>query len=112
MRSDRTDSRTARNRFASVGLARTGSNESRRARSGHSGGTPRVLTTPDGKLLARPSKDHSPRLWDAATGKLLFTLSGHQQSVFSSAFSPDSKYLATAGEDHVIKLWDTATGKQ
>jgi WD40 repeat protein len=86
--------------------------------TGHTGGIFHVVYSPDGKMLATSSKDSTARLWDAATAKLLFTLT-HERiqkdkdvDVFSSAFSPDSKYLATACENHVIKLWDTTTGKE
>ncbi len=42
---------------------------------------------------ARPyltgSLDNKARLWDAATGKLIKSLDGHQDSVLAVAFSPD-----------------------
>src|ERR1700722_15479196 len=47
---------------------------------GHTGGVFHVAYSLDGKMMATSSKDHTARLWDAATGNLLFTLSGHRQS--------------------------------
>ncbi len=52
-----------------------------------------VVFSPDGKRLA--TRDGNVvRLWDAATGKLLQTLTGHQDSVLSVVFSPDGSQLA------------------
>ena len=79
---------------------------------GHTSGVFHVTYSLDGKMMATSSKDHTARLWDAATGNLLFTLAGHKQSVYSSSFSPDGKFLATASEDRTLKLWDTTTGKE
>jgi WD40 repeat protein len=54
----------------------------------------------------------SIKLWDAATGRELRTMTGHAANVRVTAFSPDSRLLASAGEDAVVKLWDTATGRE
>src|SRR5260370_797874 len=44
--------------------------------TGHTGGVFHVAYSPDGKTLATSSKDCTARIWDAATGKPLFTLAG------------------------------------
>jgi WD40 repeat protein len=61
--------------------------------------------SPDGKMLASASEDHSIKLWDAATGKLKATFKGHTDTVASLAFSPDHKTLASASHDDTVKLW-------
>jgi WD40 repeat protein len=71
-----------------------------------------VAFSPDGKLLGTASKDHTVKLWDAATGKEVRTFKGHGSDVYSLAFSPDGKLLATASEDHAVKLWEVASGKE
>ena len=62
--------------------------------------------------LATASFDGTAKVWDAVSGKQLFTLSGHVNEVFSVAFSPDGKTIATASRDKTAKLWDADTGKE
>ena len=67
--------------------------------------------SPDGKRLATGSRDSTAKVWDAATGKELLTLSGHEVGVSSVAWSPDGKRLATGSEDNTAKVWDAETGR-
>ncbi len=61
--------------------------------------------SPDGSHLATASGDAIVRLWDTASGKLLATLTGHEDRVVHVAFSPDGKRLATASFDQTARLW-------
>jgi len=60
--------------------------------------------SPDEKLLAvAVGKDL--QIWDAASGTLLTTLSGHSDIILQIAFSPDQHTIATAGLDNQLYLW-------
>ena len=68
--------------------------------------------SPDGTILATNGGD-DPKLWDAATGELLFVLPGGSgASAQLPVFTPDGRYVAVAGQDGKVSMWDTATGRQ
>jgi WD40 repeat protein len=72
-----------------------------------------VAFSPDGKTIASGSEDKTVRLWDARTGELRRTLTGHTSGVMSVAFSADGATVASMdqGPDMAIRLWDAPTGK-
>ena len=51
-------------------------------------------------------------VWDAVTGEVLRTLSGHTVDVWSVAIAPDGSRLVTTGADARAIVWDTRTGEQ
>jgi WD40 repeat protein/serine/threonine protein kinase len=70
-----------------------------------------VAVRPDGRIVASAS-GAEVQVWEAATGRVLRTLSGHSQTISRIAFSPGGDRLATAGSDHLVKLWDPETGRE
>ena len=62
--------------------------------------------SPDGKTLATASPESMVHIWDADTGALLKTLTGHTKPVSKAAYSPDGKTLATVSRDGTVLLWD------
>jgi WD40 repeat protein len=63
--------------------------------------------SPDGAKVAVAGREGTVRVWDAARGKELGKLRGHEKAVRSVAFSPDGTRLLTASEDGTARLWDT-----
>jgi hypothetical protein len=52
------------------------------------------------------------RVWDAETGKLVHTLKGHTQGVWSVSFSPDGKRIFSGSEDNTVRVWDAGKGQE
>ncbi|EDX82790.1 hypothetical protein S7335_1093 [Synechococcus sp. PCC 7335] len=61
-------------------------------------------------LLASSAADGNVKLWDADTGKLLNTLSGHDNWVVAIAWSPDGKWLASGSHDQTVRIWELESG--
>lgn len=62
-----------------------------------------VSFSPDGKMLAT-ADEKTLKLWDEQ-GKLLQSLTGHDESILGVSFSPDSQYIASASADNTVKIW-------
>ena len=71
-----------------------------------------LVFLPGDTHLATASADNQVRIYDANTGDVLRTLSGHAGAVRCLALSADGQFLASAGDDSVIRLWSVATGQQ
>jgi WD40 repeat protein len=69
-----------------------------------------AVYSPDGRRLATANGDKSPKLWDAATGRLIAELRGHKDRVYHALFSPDSRLFATETTRGTTQLWDAETG--
>lgn len=61
--------------------------------------------SPDGKRIATAATDRTVRIRNAATGRLLLTLRGHQNVVTSVAFSPDGRSVLSGSRDGTAILW-------
>jgi WD40 repeat protein len=68
-----------------------------------------VTYSPDGTRMASGSDDTTLKVWDAASGAELATLSGHTDRVVAVAYSPDGARSVSGSFDQTSKLWDTQT---
>jgi len=80
-----------------------------------------VAYSSDGQRLVAGGCDDAERepcpvgqavVWEASTGEVLATLTGHADSVSAVAFSPDGAKIATTSFDGTAKVWDATTGAE
>jgi WD40 repeat protein len=87
-----------------------------------------VALSPDGQLLAsggivyRSSHDARVdppiRLYEVATGRVVATMNGHEETTRGLAFSPDGRWLASGSGDQwsandcTVRIWSIATGRE
>ena len=75
----------------------------------HESGVSSVALSPDGKRLVTGGYDKAIKIWNIATGKELFALSGaHEGAVSCVAFSPDGRQIVSGDGSGEIKVWDAA----
>ncbi|KAF8051093.1 hypothetical protein N665_1801s0009 [Sinapis alba] len=61
--------------------------------------------------LASASFDSTVKIWDAEIGKMLCSLNGHRDAVYSLAYSPNGEYIASGSVDKSIHIWSLKEGK-
>ena len=66
------------------------------------------IFSPGGSRVV-PVGDSTARLWDAASGRAIVALTGHEGSVRSAAFSSDATRIVTASDDETARIWDVTT---
>jgi WD40 repeat protein len=99
--------RTSVSRPRSVKGARSWTVETRR----HRWAAIDLAVSPDGTLVATSGYDGMIRLWNAATGRLVRVVVGHDSYVFGIAWSADGRYLASTGSyDSTVRVWEAGTG--
>ena len=85
----------------------------------HTNSVADITFSPNGRCLATASLDRTAKVWEAATGRLLLNLPGHQDWVSSVAFQPSAateetppdieqcgRRLATASHDGSVRVWN------
>jgi WD40 repeat protein len=55
--------------------------------------------------------EHGIKVWNAVTGKLRFTLRGHEGGVGGLTFSSDDRWIVSASYDGTIRYWNSETGR-
>jgi WD40 repeat protein/serine/threonine protein kinase len=66
--------------------------------------------SPDGARIVTGSRDGTIKLWDARTGALLQTLTGHEKQVAGAELDPSGRRVLSASVDLTVRIWDVATG--
>jgi activating molecule in BECN1-regulated autophagy protein 1 len=65
----------------------------------------------DGTLLASTHGDHTVKITECGTGRLVWVLSGHRRTPLGCPFPPQTAHLLASGSlDHEVRLWDATTG--
>jgi WD40 repeat protein len=68
--------------------------------------------SPDGQRLATASPAfENAAVWDVATGRRLFSLTGPTNTVHDVAFSGDGRWIAAACGDGTARVWDGGDGR-
>lgn len=66
--------------------------------------------SPAGDRIVTGLYDHNAHVWDAASGKEVHVLRGHETSVAKAKFSPNGESILTIAADRTARLWDANTG--
>ncbi len=85
---------------------------------------PRIVTdlgdvmtfAPDGRFItASGFSDSEPyrlRVWDYATGTMIFKLKGHQTAIVDLSVSPDGRWLVSLDNFGMFFVWDLQSGRE
>ena len=74
---------------------------------GHSDAVSSCIFSPDNKLIVTGARDGTTKIWEIATGRLLYTLQGTLDH-----FTSDGKYIITTVDWKDTRVWDAKTGIQ
>jgi WD40 repeat protein/transcriptional regulator with XRE-family HTH domain len=69
-----------------------------------------VAMSANKRVVANASEDGAIRLWESASGRLLFKLQGDTAAIRALAISRDGGLLVSGGFDGSVRLWDPSSG--
>jgi WD40 repeat protein len=68
--------------------------------------------SPDNRVLAVGTSEHTLTLYDRKTQVVLRELDGHPASIRQLRFSPDGQFLISVDQDGNLFLWNVSSGEQ
>jgi WD40 repeat protein len=66
--------------------------------------------SPDSAKVVAGCDDNTAKVWNAQTGGILTTLTGHASAVVSVSWSPDGSSIAGGAADGTIDVWKNPVG--
>ncbi|MGZ6388680.1 MAG: WD40 repeat domain-containing protein, partial [Ktedonobacterales bacterium] len=87
--------------------------------TGHSDAVYAVAWSTSGSRIVSGGQDQTAQIWDATSGRLIFTYRGHATTtqtpdhlptglVHCLAWSPDGARIASASLDHTVHIWSAS----
>ena len=71
-----------------------------------------LVISPDEKTITTVKYNcNIPCVWNLNTGKKLYQLVGHTDTITHISYSQDCKYIASCSADSTLKIWDAETGR-
>ncbi|NUR72545.1 MAG: hypothetical protein HOU81_17145 [Hamadaea sp.] len=71
-----------------------------------------VAASPDSRTLyIGASLEGGLKSYDASTGELLQTFTGHSGAIYVIEFAPDDSWFVSAADDGTLRFWDRDTGR-
>lgn len=78
----------------------------------HSDWVHQIDWSSDGKWLVSASRDKTAKVFDAESGRLWVTFSGHDAEVTSARFLADGERVVSGGGDRRLRVWKIGDAKQ
>lgn len=76
---------------------------------GHTGNVIATAFSSDGKWCISGSMDNTAKVWDIATGELIYTFVGHLSPVNHVTISDDKQFCTTMSQDGTVIIWQTTS---
>ncbi|XXG97830.1 hypothetical protein Hte_004144 [Hypoxylon texense] len=77
----------------------------------HDSSVTSLTFSPNEDILASFHRDIRAKLWDLSNGKMIYSLEGHEDRVWQTAFSPDGTLVASAsGKD--VHVWEVPSERE
>ena len=70
-----------------------------------------VAISSDGTQMLSGSRDHSVKVWETKTGRLLLSLRGHTGPVTSVGFNAKGDMIVSGSEDQTVRIWNAKSGE-